>query len=515
MKFITLRPEFRPANEDSPHKHQHKEPLQQPNGSSHHHSPKQPPTPMVTSVSKQANNDQYHPMPNNSMTNSPNIPPPRSQNHQRPTHQAQTNLTTPLQAPSHRPTPDYPDSPRLQMSHQQHNHQQQTLPTPPQVPQHRQAPVPVDRMQQRPNQPSLNNHTNRSANMSENCHNNYHDYTSPPNQYHFRTQSQPMTRQAGPVQQMSPLVFGQDGNKSYNQDQSDAAVLTSQSQAPPLHQRQHLSVSHQSSLDRQSSSLQSLNTHQVNNIGNAESQQMMPPPRPPPRRRQSTASLFKPSPTKPIEKTSREMHDPARKSIAGRVREHANRFNTSASTNDLTTSTPKRNSSMKENRLSRDSATFGSFSSALQRNGSHLTTRSRSSHRGEDESDSSSLQPIDTLRRRWAIEACNCNHNNLLALLREDPKLAPCKDIINGYTALHWAAKFGNTDIIKLIAGTYGVSANIKSGAGHTPLHVAYMFNRLEIVNLLLDSYQANSDIRDHSGKKPMQYWQKPHVNSN
>uniref|UniRef100_A0A6G1SK52 Ankyrin repeat domain-containing protein SOWAHB n=1 Tax=Aceria tosichella TaxID=561515 RepID=A0A6G1SK52_9ACAR len=121
---------------------------------------------------------------------------------------------------------------------------------------------------------------------------------------------------------------------------------------------------------------------------------------------------------------------------------------------------------------------------------------------------SSSLQPIDTIRRRWAIEACNCNYNKLLALLRKDPKLAPCKDIINGYTALHWAAKFGNTDIIKLIAGTYSVSVNIKSSAGHTPLHVAYMYNRLEVANLLIHNYQANPNIRDHSGKKPMQYCQ-------
>ena len=166
---------------------------------------------------------------------------------------------------------------------------------------------------------------------------------------------------------------------------------------------------------------------------------------------------------------------------------------------------PKRNSSMKENRLSRDSA-LGSLSSALQRNGSQLTTRSRSSHR-EDESDSSSLQPIDPIRRRWAIEACQCNYNGLLTLLRDDPKLASYKDIVNGYTALHWAAKFGNLDIIKLIAGTYCVSANTKSSAGHTPLHVAYMFNRTEAANLLLKSYSANPNVRDHSGKRPMHYW--------
>ena len=192
----------------------------------------------------------------------------------------------------------------------------------------------------------------------------------------------------------------------------------------------------------------------------------MPPPRPPPRRRQSTASLFKPLPNEPIEKIGRDSIDSGRKSGTGRVKEHAHRFNSSASTNDLNALMPKRNGSMKENRLSREMTASG-----LQRNGSHLTTRSRSSHRGEDESDSSSLQPIDPLRRTWAIEACNCNYNNLVNLLQEDPKLASCKDIVNGYTALHWAAKFGNLDIIKLIAGSYVVSTNIKSSAGYTPLY--------------------------------------------
>lgn len=125
----------------------------------------------------------------------------------------------------------------------------------------------------------------------------------------------------------------------------------------------------------------------------------------------------------------------------------------------------------------------------------------------EDESDSSSLQPIDPLRRKWAIEACNCNYNGLLTLLRDDPKIASYRDIVNGYTALHWAAKFGNLDIIKLIAGTHGVSTNIKSSAGYTPLHVAYIFNRCDAADLLLKSYKANPNIRDHSGKRPMQYW--------
>lgn len=128
--------------------------------------------------------------------------------------------------------------------------------------------------------------------------------------------------------------------------------------------------------------------------------------------------------------------------------------------------------------------------------------RSIKSHR-EDESDSSSFQPMDQLRRRWIIEACKCNHNGLVALLREDPKLASYKDTV-GYTALHWAAKTGNANIIRLLAGTYGVSPDIRSNAGYTPLHIAFMFGRNEIINLLLN-YNANPSIRDYNGKRPQQ----------
>ena len=34
-------------------------------------------------------------------------------------------------------------------------------------------------------------------------------------------------------------------------------------------------------------------------------------------------------------------------------------------------------------------------------------------------------------------------------MLREDPTYAHAKDINSGYTALHWAAKIGNLDLIK------------------------------------------------------------------
>ena len=45
-------------------------------------------------------------------------------------------------------------------------------------------------------------------------------------------------------------------------------------------------------------------------------------------------------------------------------------------------------------------------------------------------------------------------------------KFVDFKDFINGYTALHWAAKHGNIEIIKLLAGKHQADVNIKSYGG-------------------------------------------------
>ena len=57
-------------------------------------------------------------------------------------------------------------------------------------------------------------------------------------------------------------------------------------------------------------------------------------------------------------------------------------------------------------------------------------------------------------------------------MLQEDPLLAKSKDFTNGYTALHWAAKRGNLDLVKLLVGNYEVDVNAKTHGGYTPLHL-------------------------------------------
>ena len=71
-------------------------------------------------------------------------------------------------------------------------------------------------------------------------------------------------------------------------------------------------------------------------------------------------------------------------------------------------------------------------------------------------------------------------------MLKENPKLARHRDFTNGYTGLHWAAKHGDTDLVKLLAGTYQANVNAKSHGGYSPLHIAAQHNHQEVFDLLV-----------------------------
>ena len=110
--------------------------------------------------------------------------------------------------------------------------------------------------------------------------------------------------------------------------------------------------------------------------------------------------------------------------------------------------------------------------------------------READDNDSGSVQTLDPLRRKWINSPANCDYNSLVLCLKEEPKLSSYKDFTNGFTALHWAAKAGKPEIVKLIAGTYGVNPNMKSHGGYTPLHLAAIHQHQNIIELLTHTYR-------------------------
>nr|XP_012146169.1 PREDICTED: ankyrin repeat domain-containing protein SOWAHB isoform X3 [Megachile rotundata] len=141
-------------------------------------------------------------------------------------------------------------------------------------------------------------------------------------------------------------------------------------------------------------------------------------------------------------------------------------------------------------------------------NGAITPTKKRSD-KGADEDDSASVaSQLDGKSREWLVRAAQGDYQALAKLAAEEPRLARLKDPTS-YTALHWAAKHGDENIVKLIAGTYKdyiKSVNETTNGGYTPLHIAMQFDHENIFNLLVQVYGANQEIRDYSGKKARQY---------
>ncbi|XP_071480112.1 ankyrin repeat domain-containing protein SOWAHB-like, partial [Diadema antillarum] len=74
-------------------------------------------------------------------------------------------------------------------------------------------------------------------------------------------------------------------------------------------------------------------------------------------------------------------------------------------------------------------------------------------------------------------------------------------------SALHWGAKHGKKEMIRLVADR-GIDINMRSQGGYTPLHIAAMHNKEAIMQFLVTEYHADIDKRDYSGRKPRHYLQ-------
>ncbi|XP_033609563.1 ankyrin repeat domain-containing protein SOWAHB isoform X3 [Cryptotermes secundus] len=135
----------------------------------------------------------------------------------------------------------------------------------------------------------------------------------------------------------------------------------------------------------------------------------------------------------------------------------------------------------------------------------HPIANKKKIDRGVDDYDSASVTTLDAKSREWLVFSSQANYQALAKLAAGNPRLARFKDPTS-YTALHWAAKHGNDDVVKLIAGTYQADVNARSNGGYTPLHMAMQFGHEEIYNLLVKVYGADPNLRDWSGRKPRQY---------
>ncbi|XP_044313609.1 ankyrin repeat domain-containing protein SOWAHB isoform X1 [Drosophila rhopaloa] len=123
-----------------------------------------------------------------------------------------------------------------------------------------------------------------------------------------------------------------------------------------------------------------------------------------------------------------------------------------------------------------------------------------------EEKDSPEVTLAHPKAKEWIVSMAKANYQELAKMASEYPELVKLQCPATGYTALHWAAKHGNEDVVKLIAGTYKADVNARTNGGYTPLHLATQFGRDNIFELLWNVYKANRDIMDWSGNKPLDY---------
>ncbi|CAD5117892.1 DgyrCDS6636 [Dimorphilus gyrociliatus] len=125
-----------------------------------------------------------------------------------------------------------------------------------------------------------------------------------------------------------------------------------------------------------------------------------------------------------------------------------------------------------------------------------------------DENENKCDEDLTPNQRLWMLASCKCNIQKMTQLLRDRPELATFADVTNG-TAIHWASKKGQKDVIKAIMSTgrkHNLDININARTGYTPLHLAAMQNREGVIELLTGGYGADISIRDYSGKIPNEY---------
>ena len=87
--------------------------------------------------------------------------------------------------------------------------------------------------------------------------------------------------------------------------------------------------------------------------------------------------------------------------------------------------------------------------------------------------------------KEWMLQTSKGDYPVVAKMLRENPELSEIQDLL-GYTGLHWAAKHGNLDMVKLLAGTYQANVNVRNRGGYTPLHLAAQHNNQEVFDLLV-----------------------------
>ncbi|KAE8287502.1 Ankyrin repeat domain-containing protein SOWAHA [Larimichthys crocea] len=140
--------------------------------------------------------------------------------------------------------------------------------------------------------------------------------------------------------------------------------------------------------------------------------------------------------------------------------------------------------------------------------------RSVKSTKASEEPKDTSLVPLEQSEHEWLVKCATGHWSQVYGLLLRDNQLAEKRDFMSGFTALHWAAKCGNSDMLGKIIdlskrGGVDIDVNAKTHGGYTPLHIAALHDQEYIMAMLVGEYGADPSIRDNCGKKAYHYLHK------
>mmetsp|Transcript_33421 Transcript_33421/g.52255 ORF Transcript_33421/g.52255 Transcript_33421/m.52255 type:complete len:158 (-) Transcript_33421:8-481(-) len=98
--------------------------------------------------------------------------------------------------------------------------------------------------------------------------------------------------------------------------------------------------------------------------------------------------------------------------------------------------------------------------------------------------------------------ACFGNQLTILQLLCKDPRLHLNLQDSEGWTALHFAADRGLTEITSFLIAQ-GADGSVQDKLKKTPLHYSAANGHLKVTQMLLDSFPYTAHVESISGKTP------------